>query len=472
MSANVILLEFNELCPSLMSRFISEGHLPNFKKFSEEAAVYLTEAEERAPYLDPWIQWITVHTGLNFREHGVERLNEGHTVKAKRVWDLVSEAGDPVWVCGSMNVNYRPGIKGAVMPDPWTTHVKTTPEELKTFFNFVQRNVLEYTNERVPLSRADYLNFMTFMARHGLSSATMVATARQLFGELSGKHRWKRAVILDKLQFDVFQSYYRKIKPRFSTFFLNSTAHYQHFYWRNMEPELFTVKPSTKESDEYESAILFGYQEMDRLIGKMMALAGRDATLVFSTAMSQQPYLAYEEGGGRNFYRPSNFDAFVTFAGVAAPFKVAPVMAHQFHLYCANEEAAIDAERRLRGLTVEGRQAMAVERSGVQVFCGCHIYQRLPKNAQLVRGDGQSADFFSLFYQVEGMKSGMHHPDGMLWIRQPDRAHRQHPEKVPLAAVAPTLLHLLGLPKPDSMKESSVLDKAAVREPAPQYASR
>ena len=67
MSENVILLEFNELSPTLMNRFIGQGHLPNFKRFSEEAAVYLTEAEERAPYLDPWIQWITVHTGLNFQ---------------------------------------------------------------------------------------------------------------------------------------------------------------------------------------------------------------------------------------------------------------------------------------------------------------------------------------------------------------------------------------------------------------------
>ena len=100
----VILLEFNELSPTLMNRFIGQGHLPNFKKFSEEAAVFLTEAEERAPYLDPWIQWITVHTGLNFREHGIERLNEGHTVTERRVWDFVAEAGKPVWICGSMNV--------------------------------------------------------------------------------------------------------------------------------------------------------------------------------------------------------------------------------------------------------------------------------------------------------------------------------------------------------------------------------
>jgi hypothetical protein len=465
---NVILLEFNELSPTLMNRFISQGQLPNFKRFFDESAVYLTEAEERSPHLDPWIQWITVHTGLNFKEHGVERLNEGQNIREKRVWDLVCEAGDPVWICGSMNVGYRPGIKGAVMPDPWATLVPPTPDELKPYFSFVQRNVLEYTNERVPLTQSDYLRFVEFMARHGLSASTITAVAQQLLKEVRRQDRWKRAVILDKLQFDVFKSYYRKIKPRFSTFFLNSTAHYQHFYWRNMEPELFTVQMSRDEAAKYESAILFGYQEMDRLVAKFMDLADRDTTLVFCTAISQQPYLAFEDKGGRQVYRPSNFDALVRFAGIPAPFKVAPVMAHQFHVYLETDEAASQAERHLKALTVNGKQAMAVVRSGVQIFCGCHVYDTLPATTQLVSTEsGQTMKFFDIFYRIEGLKSGMHHPDGMLWIRGATRRHSQHADKVPLSAVAPTLLDLMGIGKPASMKAESILQAAQQgREPA------
>lgn len=457
MSRNVILLEFNELSPTLMNRFISQGHLPNFKRFSEESGVYLTEAAERSPYLDPWIQWITVHTGLDFKEHGVERLNEGHTVRAKRIWDFVGEAGDPVWICGSMNIAYQPGLKGAVMPDPWTTHVALTPKELDPYFSFIQRNVLEYTNAKVPLTKSDYINFVKFMARHGLSASTVGAITQQLAKEVRGQDRWKRAVILDKLQFDVFRSYYNKIKPRFSTFFLNSTAHYQHFYWRNMEPEVFTVQMSREEAAKYESAILYGYREMDGLVGKFMDLADKDTTLVFCTAISQQPYLAYEEKGGRQVYRPSSFDALVRFAGVSDSFRVAPVMAHQFHVYLETEASAQRAEDQLKALTVNGRQAMAVIRTGLQIFCGCHIYDNLPTTQLLLGDGGKSGKFFDLFYKIEGLKSGMHHPDGMLWIREPARRHTHHGDKVPLAAVAPTLLELLGLEKPASMKESSVL---------------
>ena len=60
---SVILLEFNELCPSLMGQFIQQGKLPNFQRFYNESAVYTTDAEEQPPNLEPWIQWVTVHTG-------------------------------------------------------------------------------------------------------------------------------------------------------------------------------------------------------------------------------------------------------------------------------------------------------------------------------------------------------------------------------------------------------------------------
>jgi hypothetical protein len=133
-------------------------------------------------------------------------------------------------------------------------------------------------------------------------------------------------------------------------------------------------------------------------------------------------------------------------------------MAHQFHVYVDSERVAEQAEKYLAALTVNGRQAMAVIRTGRQIFCGCHVYDNLPSDTQLVSAaTGRSSNFFDFFYRVDGLKSGMHHPDGMLWIRQPGRRHTQHGGKVPLSAVAPTLLDLLGIEKPSSMIGESIL---------------
>jgi hypothetical protein len=93
----VLLLEFNELSPRLMDQFMAVGQLPNFKILYDESEIYVTEAVEKYPYLEPWIQWITVHCGLNYDEHGVYRLGDGLQLDKPCIWDLLSKHQLRVW---------------------------------------------------------------------------------------------------------------------------------------------------------------------------------------------------------------------------------------------------------------------------------------------------------------------------------------------------------------------------------------
>ena len=444
----VIVLEFNELSPVLMRRFIDAGHLPAFRRLHDEASVWTTDAGERPPFLEPWIQWITVHSGQRYAEHGVFNLDEGHRAAAPRIWDVLSASGLDSWICGSMNVAAAPGFRGWLLPDPWTTHVPPRPEALLPYFDFVRRHVLEYTNEQVPVTNGDRLRFVAFMARHGLSTATAWAIVRQLATEpLDPRTRWRRAVLLDRLQFDLFRWHWRRARPAFSTFFLNSTAHFQHFYWRNLEPERFAVRPVEDEQRAYADAVLFGYRQMDRLVAESLAMADDGTTVVLCTALSQQPCLTYEESGGKVIYRPRDFEQLLAFAGVHAAHRVAPVMAEEFHVYLESDAAADEAERQLTALRVGDRPALRVRRDGAGLFCGCKIHGALGKDAT-VSGAGGTEPFHALFYQVEGVKSGMHHPEGMLWIRTPERAHAVHQGALPLTETFPMLLGLLGVRAP------------------------
>ena len=453
---SVILVEFNELSPVLVDRYIREGHLPNFRRFYEESHVYTTDAGEQPPYLNPWIQWVTVHTGLSYAEHRVFHLGDGQKLKAKRTWDLVSEAGMPVWVCGSMNSAHVSKLNGYFLPDPWAAEIAAQPENLDPYFRFVRTNVVEHSNSQVPLGWKDYAKFFSFMTTHGLSVSTIRAGMRQLLSERNGRNRWKRAVILDKLQFDMFRSVYRKVKPRLATFFSNSTAHFQHYYWRHMNPEAFAIKPTSQELEEYNTAILVGYQEMDKLLGRFFELAGDEATLILCTALSQQPCLIYEEQGGKVVYRPRDFETLLKFAGVTRPHSVAPVMAEEFHVRFEKEADAADAADRLRALYVGECPALRVEVREAGVFAGCAFKTQLPEDTTLcLKGSDRAAPFFDIFYRLYGtLKSGMHHPDGMLWIRKADRSHRVYAQKVPLTSIAPTVLNLLSVPRGEFMRES------------------
>ncbi len=446
-----IVLELNELTPTLMWRFMSEGRLPNFSRLFEESHAFITDAGEDPPRLEPWIQWVTVHTGVRADEHGIFHLGDSANIRHPSIWDIVSDRGLPVWVCGSMNAFHQEGIKGEILPDPWSVSVRPTPARLNPYFDFVRGQVLEYTRPNSTYPAKEALQFMTFMAANGLRPSTALAVASQLIRERVSPVRWRRATIMDRMQYDLFESNFRRIRPRLATFFLNSTAHFQHVYWRNLEPQKFSVQPSPEEQRALGNAVLYGYEQMDRIVGKTLALAGDDAAVIFTTALSQQPCLKYEGRGGKRFYKPVSYLKVLDAAGID-PSSCTPeaVMSEQFHLRFASAAAAELAHEKLSRVSVAGRPAFSSSLDGSSILTGCAIFEELPPDA-LLSADHLRTPFYSVFYLVDLKKSGMHHRDGMAWFRMPGGRHSDSRDSVPIMNLAPTILAVLGIEKPAYM---------------------
>lgn len=454
MKARVLVLELNELCPPLLERFMADGDLPAFTRLYDSSLVYVTDAEEPQGHLNPWVQWVTAHTGVGFDEHGVFKLGEGSRLRLPTVADQVSAAGGRVWLCGPMNVVPTTEVRGRWLADPWNPDDAAGARDMDPFAAFVRANVQEHTNAAHRLGAASYARFLGYMARHGISASTVRAVLHQLVGERTGKvPRWRRAALLDRFQWDLFRHIYEGERPQFATYFSNTTAHYQHLYWRYLAPEAFELKPTPEEVATFGDAIRSGYLEMDRIVGQALDLVGDDTTLVFCSALSQQPYVLKDDSGGSRFYRPNDIGAFVDDLGIRDVERVAPVMAAQYHLLFASEAGAARAEEVLRGATVEGEAAFNVRRIGADLFTGFSIVADLPSDAVIeVPATGARVAVHEAMYRSETAKSGYHHPHGALWIRTPDRVGVTVPGTVPLRAVAPTLLSLMGIDVPPSMR--------------------
>lgn len=452
----VIVLEFNELTPDLMDRFIQEGHLPNFARLREQSTVAITDPEEGQDELDPWIQWVTVHTGVGLADHGVEKLGEADRVRTKTLGQLVADAGLGAWICGSMNLPGPTGGDVAFLPDPWNPTSRPRPSAFRAFSDFVRTGVQEHSNSAVRPSVRDAARFVRFLMTHGLSRATLRLVADQLVAERRGtRGQWARASLLDRFQWDLFRWQWDRQRPAFATFFSNSTAHYQHLYWRNLEPERFVHQPTVEEQDQFEDAVLHGYRQMDRIVGEATELADRDgATLMFCTGLSQQPYLNAEDQGGKFIYRPHRVADVIAALEIDGLRQVAPVMAEQFHLLFDDHATASAAAERLRAAHVNDEPAFSVRVVGNDVFTGCCIHHSVDDGARLSVGLVEAARFTDLFYRSDLPKSGFHHPDGMWWTRTGD--HRTIPTPVSLRSIAPTVLAMLDLPIPETMASQPV----------------
>jgi len=433
-SKKVIMLELNELTSSLMDKFINVGNLPNFKKLRSESQVYTTDAKTSGEELNPWIQWVTVHTGLTPKEHGVFLLNEMQNFNGDFIWDTLSNKNISSWICGSMNTKYKENFAGNFIPDPWATNAPPfPPKKFDTYFNFISQSVHGHaSNKPVPA-----LGFVKYMLKNGLSLSTMFKMSKQILSELKDKTvTWRRALILDWIQLDLFKNMYLKEQPKFATFFSNSTAHYQHHYWREMDPVLFGEDPNKVDKTK-KDAILIAYQNMDKMLGEIFTMLDDNTVIAFVTALSQKPYLESQ----RYYYHINNFDVFLEKFKISQIIKYKPIMAEQFHLECQSEAEAIKLVKHLENFDMDSNeyfhvgtnQVLLVDREGVNVHLQCRCTRETSPSAKIInKNDNTEIDFNDVFYEMNELKTGMHDPHGMFWVYDRSLTPKVYDVPIPL----------------------------------------
>lgn len=429
----VLVLELNELCPPIIERMMAAGELPNFKRLHDVSETWVTHTDD--PTLEPWVQWPSFHTGQPESVHGAKELDEGHIIKTRRIWDDLAERGVDSLVFGSMNGATGRPDKVFLVPDPWSAGVPPTDPSFAPFHKFISFHVAEHTNPNAKPGANDALKFISFMLSHGLSIRTITEAMAQITGEktASGDRKWRRALVLDLMMWDVFASTWSRRKPPFATFFANSTAFLQHRYWRHMQPEAYQVKPPAEEMANYGSAIEESYRHMDRIIGKARQLAGPSARIVLATALSQEANTRYEHIGGKFVYRAHSFRELFKWAGGPQPVSFEPVMTHQAWATFASEADAIEAEKTLEALQSNGRSIMEWRRSGNRILFWCGLISKTePGFAITHAGRGEQKAFEALFMLVGQVNNSQHCRDGVFWVETADGSARHHSEKLPL----------------------------------------
>jgi hypothetical protein len=452
----VLALELNELCPPIIDRMMAAGELPNFKQLHAKSDVHVTWADESED-LEPWVQWVTLHTGRKQDVHGVKELDEGYRVAQPRIWDKLGDQGLKSLVFASMNSNaVSPNVN--LVPDPWSVRVKPTDPAYKAFHDFIAFNVTEHTNAAHKPSKKMVMDFARFMMARGLSLSTVMTTVRQLMDEKSrGRDlKWRRAMILDLLMWDVFEKEYARQKPDFATFFANSTAFLQHRYWRHMDPGAYQVKPSAQDMASYGSAIEDSYRHMDRIVGKAMKLVGPGGRIVFVTALSQEANLRYEHIGGKFVYRPHSFEALNKFMGGPADATFEPVMTHQAWASFKSAEDATAFEKALGdNIQSNGATAMEFRRTDNRVFFWCGYISKVDDDLTLTNPKtGERKAFSELFQLIGQVNNSQHNRSGCFWVERDDGMSVIHSEKLPLEQATAKLLELFP-PKSDGVQQAA-----------------
>jgi hypothetical protein len=138
MKKKLFLLELNEFNLKFINSNIKKGKFTYIKKIlSFKYYKYRCDQREEINGLDPWTQWVNIHTGRRSTEHKLMQIGESKNLKFKQIWDYLSKKNILSGVWGVMNAkNYNSKNNKIFFPDPWNFTEEITPVKLKMFFNF------------------------------------------------------------------------------------------------------------------------------------------------------------------------------------------------------------------------------------------------------------------------------------------------------------------------------------------------
>ncbi|MBK8253187.1 MAG: alkaline phosphatase family protein [Polyangiaceae bacterium] len=458
----VLLLEFNEITWKVAERFMGEGKMPTLARLRAEGTAAAPEALERPPHLDPWISWVTLHTGVDMSEHGAMVLEQDvSTIRAKRTWDYALEAGKSIGIYGSISAYPPRPVPGFMVPGPFAPGPETYPR----FVGPAQALNRKYTQVHHKNAEADSLLTMAKMGvdllKLGLTPETCVRIAAQLATERVKPYmHWKRVALQPYVNFDFFSKLYGMFKPDFATWHSNHAAHYQHHYWRAWDDTGFAVPSTPEEKKKFGGAMPHGYQVIDDLLNRFLRIIDDDTVLVVTSALGQKPYTHDLYPEGKVCVKFKNVRQILEIVGATGVGDVVPVMDPQWNVRISDA-----TERsRVRDALLAVRRDNAPTPDGITVDEVGEILTITPRG--LAKMDGQAKYHFPLrhgstksftFDELfrgygDTPKEGMHDPTGMMLMYGPGIERGLFIEHTTDLDVAPTLLALMGIGAPENMQ--------------------
>jgi hypothetical protein len=354
---NLLLIELNEVNFDFVRRYIARGELPTLAGLISEHGLSETTSESEYEHLEPWIQWVTAHTGKTFAEHGVFRLGDIIERDYEQIWETLERAGLTVGAISPMNAKNRTNAAAFFVPDPWTRTTVTGDRSLHLLSQALAQAVSENASSRI--DAASYAKLLGGLAAH-FRLSTFGGLARLALGKRSSP--WYGAMFLDRMLADVFVRQWRRHQPNFASLFLNAAAHIQHHYMFSSA----VYDGPNKNPDWYlprgKDPLLDIYRVYDDIVKDMLALPGNPRVML-ATGLHQDPYPSE-----LYYYRLTNHAEFLARLGIAFE-SVIPLMSRDFTITFPTASDCAGAGETLKDvLAPDGTPVFSVDNRGQTLF--------------------------------------------------------------------------------------------------------
>ncbi len=399
----LFLLELNEFSLSLVREAAASLSLPGFETILgfKESTTSTADTNENL-LLDPWVQWVSVHTGQPASTHGVRHLGEPPQETHKQIWDLLAEQGKTVGVWGALNaVSRSPENTAFFVPDPWTFSEQASPKKLNGFVELPRYAARNYLKLSVPALLRGGLKFLVNIASFSNAFKVMKMAPALLWRIMNHPFKaYPYFTLAEYLAGRACLKEFKKSQPDFTLLFANSLAHVQHYYWK--------ARPVHRIPE-----ICFVLRVMDELIREILDTLPEGTTFVVANGLSQrnashdEPWVMYRQIDHKR----------VLNALKVSVESIEPLMTHDAHLFFSSTEKAAHAFKTLSEVKVLDEPLFYVEKvTPTRLFYRIAFTKPLPTEATF---ESEENDFlFSDYFKTIVQRTGVHIQRGTLFCNE------------------------------------------------------
>ena len=409
----MVLLELNEINFDIVQKYLTK-HPKQFINLEQLLTLNqcTTLAEDEYHLLEPWIQWVSVHTGKSYGEHKVFRLGDIVNSYEPQLFERIEAKGYKVGAVSPMNASNQLQKASYFIADPWT---KTPPSG--NWLSCALQNAVSQTvndNSEGKLTSKSLgvllLSFARFSRFRNLPKYITLALTSL------GKP-WRKALFLDLLLSDVHASLFENSNTNFSTLFLNGGAHIQHHYLFNSKalPEHQGKNPSWYVDSKYDP-----FEEMlkcyDTIIGDYLKMMGNGVELIVATGLSQVPY------NSTKYYYRLRFHAEFLQLIHCKYTTVEPRMTRDFLISFASTSDTKDAINLLSSVTINDEPIFGeIDNRGKSLFITLTYPHEIGNKSEFKVNNVSKGSLFDHVVFV-AVKNGMHQSKGFAYFSNGLRA--------------------------------------------------
>ena len=273
----IMFIAFDAASWNIIDPLAREGRMPNMTRLMEDGSSCVCRSFD--PVSSP-ILWTSIASGKLPDKHGIKDfVSTAGALRCKRLWEILEKRDFSVGLMGHMVTWPPPAVNGFIVPDLLAHGIETYPTELKFIRKIIMSEKMKARHGRVGFVRNVHLAL-----RNGLRPATVARIAGFLSGRALRRFEkreifYRTRVLKQEIMSDFFVSLYRKYSPDFGFFHTHLVDSTSHNFWKFMEWEKF-YDVGEKDIQKYGNVIFHAYQQVDRVIGKILREVNEEETII------------------------------------------------------------------------------------------------------------------------------------------------------------------------------------------------